>query len=145
MQSFSQFVASTAVSKPKRPMLAAVAAVPVHNPLDASNYPNTKWSPDQVQMNNKQTMINVLNQSVKDLQQGIDTHCCLVSSLFEERVDERNLSRLLERCPKRSREVALEKAIQEAIDVLEESRKAFKSKRLGLLRKRLTRVLVETT
>ncbi len=93
---------------------------------------------------NKQALLHVLNQSVKDLQQGIDTHCCLVSSLLEEPVDERNFNRVLQRCPKRSREVALEQAIKEAIAVLEESRKAFKSKRLGLLRKRLTDVLVET-
>jgi hypothetical protein len=34
-------------------------------------------------------------------------------------------------------------AIQEAIEVLDESRKAFKSKRLEILRKRLTQVLAE--
>lgn len=33
---------------------------------------------------------------------------------------------------------------EEAIDVLEESRKAFKSKRLEILRKRLTQVLIDT-
>lgn len=92
----------------------------------------------------KQTMLKALNRSVQDLRQGIDTHCCLVTSLVEEQVDEHNLNRLWARCPKRSREVALETAIKEAIDALEESRKAFKSKRLGLLRRKLTRVLVET-
>jgi hypothetical protein len=93
---------------------------------------------------NKETLLHVLNRSVKDLQQGIDTHCCLVTSLLQEQVDVRNLNQVLDRCPKRSREVVLEQAIKEAIGVLEESRKAFKSKKLGLLRKRLTDVLVET-
>lgn len=91
----------------------------------------------------KQDIINAINTSVKELQQGIDTHCCLVASILEERVDERNLLPLLDLCPKRSRELRLEKAIKEAIDVIEESRKAFKSKRLEALRKKLTSVLID--
>ncbi len=38
----------------------------------------------------------------------------------------------------------LKEAIQEAIEVLEKSRKAFKYKRLEVLRKRLTQVLIES-
>ena len=41
-------------------------------------------------------------------------------------------------------ETSLKKAIREAIEVLEESRKAFKSKRLEALRKKLTKVLIES-
>ena len=33
----------------------------------------------------KKEIINVLNTSVKELQQGIDTHCCLVASILEEK------------------------------------------------------------
>ena len=33
---------------------------------------------------NRKDIINALNASVKELQQGIDTHCCLVSSILEE-------------------------------------------------------------
>ncbi|MCJ8499770.1 hypothetical protein [Desulfatitalea alkaliphila] len=91
----------------------------------------------------KKDLINALNVSVKDLQQGLDLHCCLVTSILEGRVDERNLLPLLEMCPKRPRELKLEKAVREAIEEIEESRKAFKSKRLEVLRKRLTQVLVE--
>jgi hypothetical protein len=92
----------------------------------------------------KRNIINALNTSMKALQQGIDTHCCLVTSILEERVDERNLQPLLDICPKQSREIRLEKAVKEAIDVIEESRKAFKSKRLEALRKMLTSVLIES-
>jgi hypothetical protein len=92
----------------------------------------------------KKDMINALNTSIKDLQQGIDMHCCLVASILEEQVDERNLLPLLALCPKQSRELKLKEAIKEAIDVLEESRKAFKSKRLEALRKRLTQILIDT-
>ena len=56
---------------------------------------------------------------------------------------ERNLQPLLNLCSKRSRELRLEKAIKEAIDVIEESRKAFKSKRLEALRKKLISVLID--
>ncbi|WP_319406556.1 hypothetical protein [uncultured Desulfosarcina sp.] len=91
----------------------------------------------------KKDLVNVLNTSVKELQQGIDMHCCLVTSILEGRLDENKLQPILDRCPKRSREIRLEKAIAEAIDVLEESRKAFKSKKIEGLRKQLTQVLIE--
>jgi TnpA family transposase len=90
----------------------------------------------------KKNIIKAISTSVKELQQGIDTHCCLVASILGEEVDERNLIPLLNLCPKRSREHSLEKAIREAIDVIEESRKAFKSKKLEALRKKLTAVLI---
>lgn len=91
----------------------------------------------------KKTLIKALNTSVKDLQQGIDMHCCLVASILEEKVDERNLKPLLAFCPSKARELLLKNAIKEAIDTLEESRKAFKSKRLEALRKKLTLVLID--
>jgi hypothetical protein len=90
----------------------------------------------------KKEIIESLKASVEDLKKDIDMHCCLVSSILEERVEDHKLRPLLDRCPKRSREIRLENAIKEAIDVLEESRKAFKSKRLEALRKRLTSVLI---
>jgi len=43
-----------------------------------------------------------------------------------------------------SNESRLKEAIKEAIDVLEETRKAFKSKKLAALRKKLTHVLIES-
>jgi hypothetical protein len=41
-------------------------------------------------------------------------------------------------------ESRLKEALKEAIEVLEDTRKAFKSKRLGELRKKLTQVLIES-
>jgi len=92
----------------------------------------------------KKDIANAICTSVRELHQGIDTHCCLVASILGEDVNEHNLFPLLDFCPKRSRERCLEKAIKEAIDVIEESRKAFKSKTLEALRKKLTSVLVGT-
>jgi hypothetical protein len=94
----------------------------------------------------KDVLLKALNASVKDLQQGIERHCCLVASIAQEPVDGRDLKPLLELCPSKSRERELKDAIKDAIDTLEESRKAFRSKQLEALRKRLTltTVLIET-
>ena len=91
----------------------------------------------------KTALIKALNTSVKDLQQDIDRHCCLVASILEEKIDEQNLRPLLDLCPSKTRELVLKNVIKEAIDTLEESRKAFKSKRLETLRKKLTQVLID--
>jgi hypothetical protein len=45
--------------------------------------------------------------------------------------------------PQLGREDVLKSAIAEAITILEESRKAFKSKQIEALRKRLTQVLID--
>lgn len=92
----------------------------------------------------KDEIINALSSSVKELQQGIESHCCLLASLKGEAVNERNLSAVLGMCPNHPREQALRAAIEEAIDVIEKSRKAFKSKQLEVLRKKLTKVLIDT-
>ena len=92
----------------------------------------------------KKELISAVKNSIKELQQGIDMHCGLVTSIVENRLDECNLRPLLDQCPKRTREIRLEAAIKEAIEVLEETRRAFKSKKLEALRKRLTQVLIET-
>lgn len=52
---------------------------------------------------------------------------------------------MLEACPSKTRELTLKKAIKDAIDTLEDARKAFKSKQLEMLRKRLTQVLVDAS
>ena len=92
----------------------------------------------------KEELISALQKSVKDLQQGIDLHTCLIASVLENEVDEHNLKPFLDACPSRSGEARMKAAIQEAIEVLDDSRKAFKSKRLETLRKRLTQVLADT-
>jgi hypothetical protein len=88
-------------------------------------------------------LISALNTSAKELQEGIATHCCLMTSFMEGSLDEETFQALVDRCPKRSREVRLEKAVADAVHVLDESRKAFKSKQLEVLRKKLTQVLIE--
>ena len=86
---------------------------------------------------------NALNTSMHDIQQGIQMHCCLIDSMLEGNLDDSSMQALVDRCPKRSRERKLEAAVSEAIDVLEATRKAFKSKQLEILRKKLMRTLIE--
>ena len=91
----------------------------------------------------KNNLLLALQANVKTLQQGIDAHCCLVDSLLQGASDERIMRSPARVCPKRERELRLERVIQDAISDLEESRKAFKSKRLEALRRKLTRTLLE--
>ena len=89
-------------------------------------------------------ILDALNASIQQLQQGFDMHCCLVNAIAEQQTDTTRLASLMRDCPSRSREAVLRAALKETIHVLEESRKAFKSKRLEALRKHLTDVLIQT-
>jgi hypothetical protein len=91
----------------------------------------------------KQKMMNAINDSFKDLHQGLASHHRFIASLLEENLDEKDLVHFRLFSGDRSREARLKKAIHEAIEVLEESRKAFKSKKLEALRKMLTRELID--
>ncbi len=89
-------------------------------------------------------IVNTLNISIKELQEKINLHCCLMTDILENQMNGKDLKSFFDLCPKRSREIALEHALKHAIDVLEESRKAFKSKKLEILRKNLTDILINT-
>lgn len=91
----------------------------------------------------KVEIVKALRSGMEELQQNMDAHCGLVTSMLEQILGGEEPRLLLMPPGVRSREAKLEKAILEAIDVIEQSRKAFKSKRLELLRKDLTSVLVE--
>lgn len=88
-------------------------------------------------------LIEVIDKSVDELRQGIDEHYCLVRRLLEGKISEGNARQFMKLCPQRNREMRLKEAVRDAIDVLEESRKAFKSKQLEVLRKKLTQVLID--
>ena len=90
-----------------------------------------------------QELMNAVTKSVNELHQEIETHHLLVASVLGQKVDERRLEKLQKRLAGCSREAALKAAIHEAIETLDESRKAFKSKKLETLRKKLTRVLID--
>ncbi len=94
----------------------------------------------------KQDLIYAVNESVKDLQSRIDTHCSLVAAVLAadaDRIKARQALPYFNLCPSLTREQKLRQAIQEAIEVLEQSRKSFKSKQLESLRKKLTQTLID--
>lgn len=89
-------------------------------------------------------VVNALSASIRQLQRDMDSHCQLVTSYMGNSVSERNLRPMHGLMLSFNRESKLKSAISEAIDVIEESRKAFKSKKLETLRIKLTRVLIDT-
>ena len=66
-----------------------------------------------------------------------------MASILESSVNDLELKGLT--VPSSSgREGRLKEVLKETIEVLEQTRKAFKSKRLEVLRKKLTQVLIDT-
>jgi hypothetical protein len=95
-----------------------------------------------METNIKKDLVAVVNKNAKELHQKIDIQCCLITTLLEKKVGDKDIKKLS--LPAYSpNEKRLKEVIIETIDVLEESRKAFKSRRLELLRKKLTQVLIE--
>jgi hypothetical protein len=91
----------------------------------------------------RKEIIQSLEASLDSLQQSIELHCQLLQMLF----DGNQGPRRFDPPPAQNgtgRERQLKAAIYEAIEVLEESRKSFKSRQLAALRKKLICVLTET-
>ncbi|MDY0042106.1 MAG: hypothetical protein RBS57_17480 [Desulforhabdus sp.] len=67
-----------------------------------------------------------------------------MTAILEQHLDRRTLPKLRPAFTLPTANSAkLREAVKEAIEILDESRKAFKSKRLETLRKRLTQVLAD--
>jgi hypothetical protein len=74
-------------------------------------------------------MINVIEKGAEELHLKIDMHRHLMTAILEQRLCDGNIKELfLPSCY--HKEVSLKEAVKETIDVLEQTRKAFKSKRL---------------
>ena len=92
---------------------------------------------------NKRDLITAIDSSTEELHQRIDKHRYLMETILEQRVGDGTLKRL-SLSSYSPVETRLKEAIGETIEVLEQTRKAFKSKKLEALRKRLTHVLIES-
>jgi len=87
------------------------------------------------------TVQEALNQSAQELQQQLEEHRRLLVRAIEGDAGGIEIENcLLLACPHKR---TLKGVLAETIGVLEETRKAFKSKRLEVLRKKLIRVLAE--
>ena len=92
---------------------------------------------------NKKDMVNLIDKSAEELHLKINMHYHLMVAMLEQGPDNENMKELfLPSCY--HKESRLKGAIEEAIDVLEQTRRAFKSKRLEILRKKLTQVLIKS-
>jgi hypothetical protein len=89
--------------------------------------------------------LKTIERSMQELYAAIASHRSVMTSIYgQEKIGAQTETVPWAHCSPESRERVLKEAIREAIDVLEESRKAFKSKRLEVLRKKLTNVLIDT-
>jgi len=89
----------------------------------------------------KRDLIEIIEESTKELHQKIDMHRYLMATILDKKISEKRLNQIP--LHDSHRELRLKEAIKETIEVLEDTRKAFKSKRLEALRKKLTEVLIE--
>ena len=92
---------------------------------------------------NRRDLITAIDRSAEEIHQRIDMHRYLMATILDQSVGDGTLKRvsLSSYSPVETR---LKEALSETIEVLEQTRTAFKSKRLEALRKRLTQVLIES-
>jgi hypothetical protein len=92
----------------------------------------------------KRVVMTELQQSISQLHQKVDGQCRLLSRLTDlQTIIENDIMNHKRSKGAQDRERKLVLAIQEAITVLEESKKAFRSKQLESLRKRLMQALLD--
>ena len=96
-------------------------------------------------MENKINDIEILERlqsSTEKIHKRLDVQCALMENVLNRKkenefISNKNMQRQNER------EKKLVNAIKDTIDVLEQTKKSFKSKRLEMLRKKLTDVLIK--
>lgn len=92
-------------------------------------------------LNDNEILIR-LHDRTEELHKRMDMQCAMMESLINNGFIKDGAS-LKVPCHTVEREKKLVDALKDTIDVLEETKKSFKSKRLEMLRKRLTDVLIE--
>jgi len=89
----------------------------------------------------KRDLLEIIYKNTEELHQKIDMHRYLMATVFDKKINEKRLNNII--LPNSHRELQLKEAMKDTIEVLEETRKAFKSKRLEVLRKNLLKLLTE--
>lgn len=90
----------------------------------------------------KEEFRSLVEKSSQELHRRIDCHYARILSMLDGTVDDAE-TEVLERLPAFRREDRLKAAFVETIEILEQTRKSFKSKQLEALRRRLTQVLID--
>ena len=86
-------------------------------------------------------ILEKLRSSTDEIHKRLDVQCALIESILNREGDADNYQTSVD-LKNNEREKKLISAIRDTIDVLEQTKKSFKSKRLELLRKKLTDVLI---
>ncbi len=91
--------------------------------------------------NNKEILMS-LHDRTEELHKRMDMQFALMENLINNSIKKEELS-ADKSSQNNERETKLVNALKDTIDVLEQTRKSFKSKRLEHLRKKLTEVLID--
>ena len=93
---------------------------------------------------NRTDLAEIIDRSTEDLHNRIDMQRHILTTIIEKKIKGSEICPdcIFSDCSYKKR---LGEVLTETIEVLEDTKKAFKSKRLEALRKRLTQVLVESS
>ncbi len=86
-------------------------------------------------------ILEKLRSSTEEIHRRLDVQCALMESILNKEKDADNYQTSVFK-KNNEQEKKLISAIRDTIDVLEQTKKSFKSKRLEMLRKKLTDVLI---
>lgn len=91
----------------------------------------------------KTDLMKIIDNSTKDLHNRIDMQRHILTAVIEKKTKGLQICPdcIFSDCPHKKR---LRDVLTEAIGILEDTKKAFKSKRLEILRKKLIQVLAES-
>ncbi len=91
----------------------------------------------------KTDLMKIIDNSTKDLHNRIDMQRHILTAVIEKKTKGLQICPdcIFSDCPHKKR---LRDVLTEAIGILEDTKKAFKSKRLEVLRKKLIQVLAES-
>jgi len=90
----------------------------------------------------KTDLMKIVDNTTKDLHNRIDQQRHILAAVIEKKIKGLQIcpDSILLDCPHKKR---LRDVLTDTIEILEDTKKAFKSKRLEMLRKKLIRVLAE--
>ena len=91
----------------------------------------------------KTDLMKIVDNSTKDLHNRIDMQRHILTAVIEKNIKRTEISPdcIFSDCPHKKR---LRNILTKVIGILEDTKKAFKSKRLEVLRKKLIQVLAES-
>ena len=96
-----------------------------------------------MEANKKNSLIEIIDRSTSDLHNRVDMQCHILKTVIEKKINRTEICPecIFSDCPYKKR---LREVLTETIEVLEDTKRAFKSKSLEVLRKRLMQVLAES-